>query len=130
MASGQTANYGLNQWAAEDQVVRTEFNEDNAKIDAALNSLGCIAGFYKGDGKAGRLIEVGFQPSAVLIVRDGGVFNMSGSVTTVSEGAFAVNGRDAKNYAGSRSAAIAETGFQVWDTVNASGKYYHYLAMK
>ena len=39
MASGQTTNYGLNQWAAEDKVIRTEFNEDNARIDAAIQSL-------------------------------------------------------------------------------------------
>ena len=39
MANGQTGNYGLNQWAAEDKVIRTEFNEDNAKIDAALTEL-------------------------------------------------------------------------------------------
>ena len=36
MASGQTTNYGLNQWAAEDPVLRTDFNQDNAKLDAAL----------------------------------------------------------------------------------------------
>ena len=36
MASGQTANYQLNQWEAEDKVLRTEFNADNAKLDAAL----------------------------------------------------------------------------------------------
>ena len=39
MASGQTANYQLNQWEAEDKVLRTEFNADNAKLDAALAEL-------------------------------------------------------------------------------------------
>ena len=39
MASGQTANYQLNQWEAEDKVLRTEFNADNAKLDAALTGL-------------------------------------------------------------------------------------------
>ena len=39
MASNHTANYNLNQWEATDKVLRTEFNEDNSKIDAALNSL-------------------------------------------------------------------------------------------
>ena len=29
MASGQTANYQLNQWEAEDKVLRTDFNADN-----------------------------------------------------------------------------------------------------
>ena len=39
MASNHTANYNLNQWEATDKVLRTEFNEDNSKIDAALNGL-------------------------------------------------------------------------------------------
>ena len=39
MASNQTSNYGLNQWEATDQVLRTEFNADNLKIDTALKTL-------------------------------------------------------------------------------------------
>ena len=38
MASNHTSNYGLSQWEATDAVLRTDFNEDNAKIDAALKS--------------------------------------------------------------------------------------------
>ena len=36
MAANQTANYDLNQWEPTDQVLRTDFNADNAKLDAAL----------------------------------------------------------------------------------------------
>jgi len=36
MASNYTSNYKLCQWQASDKVLRTEFNADNAKIDAAL----------------------------------------------------------------------------------------------
>ena len=36
MASSCTTNYQLNQWEAADKVLREEFNQDNAKIDAAL----------------------------------------------------------------------------------------------
>ena len=36
MASGYTANYGLCQWQPEDQFLREEFNEDNARTDAAI----------------------------------------------------------------------------------------------
>ena len=32
----KTENYGLNQWDAQDAIKRTDFNADNAKIDAAL----------------------------------------------------------------------------------------------
>ena len=46
MASNYTENYGLCQWEAGDSFVRTEFNQDNAKIDTALQALSV--------GKAGR----------------------------------------------------------------------------
>ena len=39
MATNQTTNYQLNQWEPTDQVLRTDFNADNAKLDAALNAL-------------------------------------------------------------------------------------------
>ena len=36
MSSQKTEHYELNQWLATDQVLRTDFNADNAKIDGAL----------------------------------------------------------------------------------------------
>ena len=39
MASNYTEHVGLCQWEATDQVLRTEFNQDNAKVDAALDTL-------------------------------------------------------------------------------------------
>ena len=39
MASNYTANYGLCQWEAGDQFVRAEFNQDNAKLDAAIKGV-------------------------------------------------------------------------------------------
>ena len=66
MASGQTSNYGLNQWAAEDKVIRTEFNEDNAKIDAALPRF--ITGSYVGTGIQEVVhYSVGARPKLVLL---------------------------------------------------------------
>ena len=45
MSSQKTEHYELNQWLATDQVLRTDFNADNAKLDAALNTLaGQVAG--------------------------------------------------------------------------------------
>lgn len=34
-----TASYGLSQWDSDDRILRTDFNSDNAKIDAALAAL-------------------------------------------------------------------------------------------
>ena len=39
MASNYTEHYDLCQWEATDQVQRTDFNADNAKVDAALKAL-------------------------------------------------------------------------------------------
>lgn len=38
MATNYTTNYDLCQWESTDQVLRTDFNADNAKIDAALKA--------------------------------------------------------------------------------------------
>ena len=38
MSTNHTTNYDLNQWAGTDKLLRTEFNADNAKIDAALKA--------------------------------------------------------------------------------------------
>ena len=48
MAGGYTANYGLCQWQPTDKFLREEFNQDNAKIDAALKAA---------DGKADRALS-------------------------------------------------------------------------
>ena len=34
----QTSNYQLSQWDPEDRILRTDFNSDNAKVDAALKA--------------------------------------------------------------------------------------------
>ena len=39
MATNHTTNYQLNQWLSTDQVLRADFNADNAKIDAALHAV-------------------------------------------------------------------------------------------
>ena len=38
MAANQTTNYQLNQWEPTDAVLRTDFNQDNAKIDTELGT--------------------------------------------------------------------------------------------
>ena len=69
MTSGQTSNYGLNQWAEEDKVIRTEFNEDNAKIDAALPRI--IAGNYTGTGTKSTIhYDIGGKPELLLLMTD------------------------------------------------------------
>ena len=98
MASNHTEHFSLNQWQADDQVLRTDFNEDNAKIDSALKGLSdglaaaqaekadqtaldalaaevakkAATAALDGDGAESRLISLGFQPKALLVMREEG----------------------------------------------------------
>lgn len=69
MASNQTSNYGLSQWEAADQVKRTDFNADNAKVDAALAIRNCriFVQSYVGDDNTTRTHTFPAQPYLVLI---------------------------------------------------------------
>ena len=69
MASNYTEHYDLCQWEATDQVQRTEFNADNAKIDAALDALaGQVAEKADGDDLAA-LSETVAGHTAALALR-------------------------------------------------------------
>ena len=43
MAGNYTEHYQLSQWQPQDRVLRTEFNQDNAKLDGALHTLAQLA---------------------------------------------------------------------------------------
>ncbi len=69
-----TQHYQFNQWEASDKVQRTDFNADNAKIDAAIRGVAQRAeeiaaaipkvalGTYTGNGAETRLIPLPFPP--------------------------------------------------------------------
>lgn len=94
MATNHTANYELSQWEAGDLIQRTDFNEDNETIDAALkehaDGLAAVTewlkspqhvarvafGTYTGNGKYGssnkNKLTFSFKPMLVIIVPQGG----------------------------------------------------------
>ena len=92
MASSQTSNYGLSQWEATDQVQRTEFNVDNAKIDAALAQKGncqLFTGSYVGTGTKEQSFTFPAKPYFAAIM--GGSFFIimaHGITSTVSLSSF------------------------------------------
>ena len=87
MSTNHTSNYNLCQWEPSDQVLRTDFNADNAKIDAALagqqsmihqlksvtdiaytqTSKPMVTGFYMGSNVKEKHITLGFRPSALMV---------------------------------------------------------------
>ena len=78
MASSYTTNYQLPIWAASDSFLRTEFNDANQKIDAAIAQCGnchMVTGSYVGTGV--RSVSLDFADSLgaapkLLIVRAAG----------------------------------------------------------
>ena len=139
-----TANYQLHQWEPADFFLRTDFNADFAKLDAALagkagladlaEKLGAVTGSYTGDGSAGRTISLGFAPIAVFLRED----EDSGAILAVQNGAV-MDERGSETML-----AVSGQGFQVcYDTyyvgakpeecrpyANRAGVTYRYLALK
>ena len=73
MAYNYTEHLGLSLWAANDPLLRSEFNTDHKIIDSALQQLhyahGCTTGTYQGGEVPDRVtIDVGFQPTLALIL--------------------------------------------------------------
>lgn len=67
-----TPNYRLHQWEPQDPFLRTDFNEDLQKIDAALgNAPIFISGQYVGTGTSGErhpnILNFDIQPQMVIL---------------------------------------------------------------
>ena len=66
-STNKTPQLGLNQWAAGDEVIRTDFNADNAKLEAAVTASPIVYGNYVGDSTEKRQFELGFKPTLLLL---------------------------------------------------------------
>lgn len=69
----KTEHYQFNQWEPGDDFLRSDFNEDNAKIDAAIFKAMPVFGYYEGNYNSStspytRDIDLGFHPRAVLVM--------------------------------------------------------------
>lgn len=93
-----TQHYQLNQWAADDQVLRMDFNADNAKIDAALGAVkGCNCRLYvetyTGTGENGPVVHTfPYRPMAVMILT-----TLGGTWLFSARGCGTISGRGAVN---------------------------------
>ena len=70
MSSQKTEHYELNQWLATDQVLRTDFNADNAKVDGLLAERTCqfYTSSYVGAGSGTRTLTFPKKPMLIIIV--------------------------------------------------------------
>lgn len=158
MSAKHTSNYNLCQWAPSDPVVRVDFNEDNAKIDAALASIAKTAntantaaqsaytpsrkpyvfGVYNGNGATSQNINLGFEPSAVIVMpADGLLTPVMGTGYHGTAAAMAVVGMNI-SLEGQPVLYRNGLGFTVYCTernhyrveTNTSGKAYVYIAFR
>ena len=154
----ETTNYKLGLWEGQDEVGREGFNGNFSALDVALKGEAdarvsgdsqlavqmaaglagksqVVAGAYVGDGTVGRVIQLGFTPSAVLVVDLSGY--MSGAVTF---GGLAVTGAPAYPEEANRDVLTVELvtgGFRVtysrvgngYAATNSEGRSFRYLAV-
>ena len=132
----QTPNYALNQWEADDEVLRADFNADNQKIEAAILAARkapcCVHGTYVGNGGT-VTVDLGFRPSFIVVIP--GAF--SDSLTY--NAAFLMGGpeRQVRFYRSgggpSNVATFTDNGFQITETdvksgLTATNVIFHYYA--
>lgn len=85
MSTNYTQHLGLSLWAADDPILRTEFNTNNQKLDAAIRSVPRITvGSYVGNGTHGEdspcSLTFDFEPLLVIIVADHGEYLEPGAI--------------------------------------------------
>ena len=138
-----TTNYGLHQWESTDDFLRTDFNTDFQKIDAAIGGARTLAegradvvtGTYEGSGSTTRTITLGFQPKAVLLFCAGGMTAYGGGAYIIY-GGLALPGHPVVDYGHNNEVAveIVSTGFRlhrdIYRNVNNDNVTYYYLALR
>ena len=139
-----TEHYGLHQWESTDDFLRTDFNTDFQKIDAALAGIQAdtdgkvemVTGTYQGDGSDERTITLGFQPKALLLFDEGGLAGADRGSYYVY-GGLVLPGHpllDREN-GSSASVELISTGFRLhaesgYSRINENGSEYFYLALR
>ena len=127
-----TTNYQLHQWEASDDFLRTDFNTDFQKIDAALGEKAeaeetqaeldkkaeIVKGTYTGNGGT-QTITLGFRPRAILV---------SLGYRNYNQARLTIDGDEADYL------VINNTGFKLQyeqnSRVNNSNQLYPYLAFR
>lgn len=152
MASNYTTNYNLCQWQPTDQVQRTDFNADNAKLDAALAGLAgqlsgkadhtgledleqeveslsasvpkIVTGSYSGTTASEQTINLGFTPKAVLVCSSQGKMSFTYTGSAEYWGGLALLGAPVYSAGGRTVLEIVTNGFKVHYFENGSDRIY------
>jgi len=144
MASNQTQHLKLCQWEEEDEVLRADFNADNAKIDAAaaaaeekiqaiqtqaarFGNCVVVAGSYIGNGgrESGSPCTLRFAHKPLLVLVDGMYILVRGvTSSTVVE-----SGSTNNIHISWGDRAVSWYAVDDWSNqCNSSGRTYYYVA--
>lgn len=116
-SANKTSHLQLNQWAADDQVLRVDFNSDNLKVDEAIKQFVPVKGEYSGTGYSKtQIIELGFWPRMIVA-----------SINTANKNTNGIRTRDSLNPV---NLILTETGFSAYGYFNDSGTSFTYLAWR
>ena len=139
MSTNHTPNFNLCQWEADDKVLRSDFNADNQKIDAALAGLqqsmgNCriVTGSYVGTGKYGpsNRNTLTFDGKPLLVI-----IQNAFSITAVSPAPTAPVLQDGGNQYYSVSLTWTDNNVSWYNEslperqLNVSGRTYYYAAL-
>lgn len=143
-STNKTENYRLNQWVNTDYVMMSDFNSDNAAIDAALSGKANIAvGNYIGNDTASPVsLSFDFAPSVVIVAGMGGsdgeqhevsvvfIRNHTGAGYTVAKGSSAASVELACRWEGNSLSfnSISNGADAALEQLNAQGESYAYAA--
>lgn len=134
----QTEKYQLNQWELTDRIQMEDFNNNNLKIEAALEGVTALCNCqihlqtYTGTGEKGPITHTfPHRPMFVAILRGGGdtwVFGARG-LSTIS-GHSAINSYVTASVTwGERSITIGSTGYDSFLCCNSADKQYYIAAL-
>ena len=139
MSTNYTEHLGLTLWEANDPVLRTEFNANHTKLDAALKALstahGCVTGTYAGAANSNRvIIDAGFRPSMAVIMCDHADSGNGSDVVCLLaiDGAYVRIKRSSTNTVTVEN-TFTDTGLNMAESsanqygMNVSGRTYHYM---
>ena len=135
----ETSNYKLNQWEKTDRIKMEDFNQDNQKIETALDNLTALCNCqvyllpYTGTGETGPLTyQFPHRPMFItILVTTGG-----GTWVCGARGCSYVSGRvSLNNYActpitwGDRSVSIGNADYDAFHSCNSKDNKYCIVAL-
>lgn len=155
-STNKTTHFGLNNWSGTDKPKRSDFVEDNVKLDTTLHSHftdndlhftaadrekfrnTAMAGFYGGTGEAKKSFALSFAPKGFFVFQQGAplsYYDPARSATVVNSGFLSHHGGTAgmslsnsKEVHMEQSQNGAVNG--VFLNLNEKGKTYLYLAVQ